>query len=73
LDHPKRSFIKSVTWRVVALVTTMIAVYIYSKDLKQSLVVGISANLVKFFLYYLHERLWEKVEYGRKQLPEYEI
>jgi len=73
VDHPKRSFIKSITWRVVAVVATVAAVYIYSKDLKEAFVIGIGANAVKFFLYYWHERLWEKVKFGRKKRPEYQI
>jgi uncharacterized membrane protein len=73
MEHPKRSFIKSITWRIVAVLITMAAVYMYSKDLKESLVVGIGANLVKFLLYYWHERLWNNVTFGRIKQPEYEI
>ncbi|MGB2599264.1 MAG: DUF2061 domain-containing protein [Candidatus Omnitrophota bacterium] len=73
MEHPKRSLIKSITWRVIAVITTMAAVYLYSKDLKESFVVGIGANLVKFFLYYWHERLWDKVRFGRLKRPEYQI
>ncbi|MBU4342412.1 MAG: DUF2061 domain-containing protein [Candidatus Omnitrophica bacterium] len=49
MEHPKRSLAKTVTWRVIAFVVTIVAVYIYSKDIKESLVVGISANVVKIF------------------------
>ena len=73
MEHPKRSFIKSITWRIVAVLITMAAIYIYSKDLKESLVFGIGANLVKFLLYYWHERLWNNVTFGRIKQPEYEI
>ena len=52
---------------------TIAAIYMYSKDLKESLVVGVGANFVKFFLYYYHERLWDKVEFGRIKQPEYQI
>ena len=69
MDHPKRSFIKSITWRIIAVLTTMAVVYLYSRDLRESFVIGIGANLVKFFLYYGHERLWEKVEFGRFKPP----
>jgi len=72
MEHPKRSFLKAVTWRAIAFLTTMIVVYVYTGSMKESLVVGISANLIKFYLYYLHERLWDKVKYGKKQ-PEYQI
>ncbi|MBU0571508.1 MAG: DUF2061 domain-containing protein [Candidatus Omnitrophica bacterium] len=73
MEHPKRSFVKSVTWRIVATLTTMIAVYAYSRNLQESLVVGIGANLIKFFLYYMHERIWDKTKFGRTEQPEYQI
>ena len=73
MEHPKRSIVKALTWRIIAFVVTIIAVYIYSKDLKQSLVIGISANTVKIFLYYIHERIWNRVKFGRLKAPEYQI
>ncbi len=73
MDHPKRSFLKSLSWRVIAFAVTVIAVYIYSKDVKESLVVGISANAVKILLYYLHERIWNKIKFGVLKGPEYHI
>ena len=73
MEHPKRSFIKSITWRIIAIFTTVAVVYVYSKNLKESLVIGISANLIKFFLYYWHERLWNKVRFGKSKEPEYQI
>ena len=73
MEHPKRSFIKAITWRIIAFLVTIIAVYIYSRDIKESLVIGISANLVKIFLYYAHERVWNKVRFGRVEPSEYQI
>jgi len=73
MEHPKRSLAKALTWRVIAFLVTIIAIYIYSRDIRQSLVVGISANVVKIFLYYIHERLWNKVKFGREEQPEYQI
>ncbi|NQT75188.1 MAG: DUF2061 domain-containing protein [Candidatus Omnitrophica bacterium] len=73
MEHPKRSLLKSITWRVIAFLVTILAVYIYSKDIKESLVIGISANVVKIFLYYMHERIWNRVRFGRIKTPEYQI
>ena len=73
MEHPKRSLAKAVTWRVIAFVVTIVAIYIYSKDIRESLVVGISANVVKIFLYYAHERIWNRVKFGRIKTPDYQI
>jgi uncharacterized membrane protein len=73
MEHPKRSLVKALTWRIIAFLTTIIVVYIYSKDIKESLVIGIGANVIKIFFYYAHERLWNRVEFGRIKPPEYQI
>jgi len=73
MDHPKRSFVKALTWRIIAFVITIIAVYMYTKDIKGSLVVGIAANFVKIFLYYVHERIWNRSSFGRTRSPDYQI
>ncbi len=73
MEHIKRTLLKTISWRMIALLTTIIVVYIYTGKVKESLAVGFSANLLKMFLYYIHERLWNKVRYGRLKPPEYQI
>jgi len=73
IDHPKRTLVKTLTWRIIAFLTTIVIVYIYSRDVKESLVVGITANLLKMIFYYAHERVWNRLEFGRIKAPEYQI
>lgn len=73
MESHARSIVKSLSWRVIAFATTMITVYIYSKDVKAALVVGVGANSIKMFLYYFHERLWTKIKFGMIKGPEYQI
>ena len=74
MELHKRSVVKTITWRVVALLVTMIAVYLYNRDIKESLIVSLSANAVKMVLYYLHERFWNRIKFGRKpETPDYQI
>src|SRR4030042_6217 len=69
-----RSVVKTITWRIIAVLVTMIAVYLYNKDVKESLVVSLSANAVKMVLYYIHERFWNRINFGRKKIaPDYQI
>jgi len=73
MEQHKRTLAKTMTWRVIALITTVIVVYVYSGDVKESLVVGVTANFLKMFFYYVHERVWNKVRFGRIKRPEYQI
>ena len=72
METVKRSLIKTLTWRFVAILITMIAVYMYNKNFKESVMVSLMANGVKMVLYYLHERMWNHINFGRLR-PDYEI
>jgi uncharacterized membrane protein len=61
-----RSLIKSLTWRVVALITTFISIYIVSGKLSVAWAGTFLTNGINFILYYLHERAWNKTSWGRE-------
>ena len=61
-----RSLAKSLTWRVVAIVTTFVSIYIVTNQLMFALSGTILTNIINFILYYLHERLWNNIQWGRK-------
>jgi uncharacterized membrane protein len=48
-------------------------VLLFSGSLKVSLGVGALDMLSKIALYFVHERLWNHIPYGRPKPPEYEI
>ena len=73
IDHPKRTLAKTLTWRLIAFVTTIVVVYLYSKDVKESITIGLVANLLKMGFYYFHERVWNRSSFGRVKEPEYSI
>jgi uncharacterized membrane protein len=60
-----RSGAKAVTWRVIATSTTMFLVYIFTGEMDLSLGVGLFDVLIKLAFYFLHERAWDRVLYGR--------
>jgi adenylylsulfate kinase len=61
-----RSVAKAVTWRVIATTTTMFLVYIFTGKLDLSLGVGFFDVFMKLAFYFLHERAWDRVWYGRE-------
>ena len=61
-----RSLAKSLTWRVVALLTTFITLYALSKDVSMATLATLITNGVNFVAYYYHERIWNAVKWGKK-------
>jgi uncharacterized membrane protein len=53
--------------------STGMLVYLFSGDLKVSAGVGVLDVFAKLGLYFLHERIWNNISFGRQKPPEYEI
>ncbi|MGB2599473.1 MAG: DUF2061 domain-containing protein [Candidatus Omnitrophota bacterium] len=69
-DSRKRSIGKTVSWRVVATLTTMTIVYLFTRKIIITLEIGLAEVIAKMLFYYLHERVWEKIKWGKaKNLP----
>lgn len=69
VETHSRTVMKTVSWRIVATLTTGIIVYIFTEEILLSLgVIGVE-GLTKIFFYYLHERIWNMVQWGKKKHP----
>ena len=64
MDTHKRTIYKTLTWRVIATIVVVGGVFYYSKDWDLAIKSGIAAAIIKTILYYIHERLWAKTDYG---------
>ena len=73
MEHPKRSLLKAVSWRVFSFFLTIIIIYAYTRKIGQAIGVGAGIDIVKMVLYYIHERLWNKVKFGRIKQDDYQI
>ena len=57
-----RSLTKALTWRVTATLTTALIAYIVTGELATAAVIGGIEFVVKFFIYYGHERAWNLIQ-----------
>jgi len=63
-ERKRRSVLKAITWRVLASLTTMVLVWVFSENLTLALSIGILETILKMFFYYFHERTWGKISWG---------
>jgi uncharacterized membrane protein len=61
-----RTVAKTVSWRVLATASTMLVVYVYTRELALMIGVGIIELALKLILFYAHERLWSNTSWGIK-------
>jgi uncharacterized membrane protein len=60
-----RSLIKGVSWRAVGTMDTIVVSYFITGHLFNSLKIGGLEVFSKIALYYLHERIWARIKWGR--------
>jgi len=73
-DDPVRSLLKAISWRVIASGTTFIISYFIFSNFSEksqseametaSYITGIEL-VAKLIIYYLHERLWTNINWGK--------
>jgi len=66
MDKRVRSLSKAISWRIVATSTTILLVFIFTGSLLLSAGVGSLELIIKLVVYYLHERIWNMSDFGRK-------
>ena len=57
----RRAFAKTLTWRFIATITTIIVAFIFTGSLVISLEIGSLEVILKTVFYYLHEKTWDRV------------
>jgi uncharacterized membrane protein len=60
-DKPVKSFLKSISWRIVGTIDTMIISYFITGKVTIALSIGSIEVFTKTVLYYFHERLWAHI------------
>jgi uncharacterized membrane protein len=73
MDTQRRSILKAVSWRVVATILTGVVTFVVTGRFDVAVTVGLGDSIVKFFTYYLHERMWSKIRFGQVRPPEFQI
>mgnify|MGYP001464414749 FL=1 len=64
LESRKRHIAKTLTWRGVGTLDTMVISWIISGNPFTGLKIGFAELITKMVLYYLHERAWYKIDFG---------
>ena len=59
-----RSFLKGLSWRIIATATLIAIAYFTTGNINLALEIGAIEFVIKFALYYAHERAWAQIPRG---------
>ena len=66
MDGHRRTLLKTITWRIFATAITWGVVYGFNRDAILSTEITLVANGVKSLCYYVHERVWNNLSFGKR-------
>ena len=61
---------KSFVWRLFGLASLGVITWLYTKDAKVATIVTLSFHLIRIILYYFHEQMWNRIDWGLKNKSE---
>jgi len=62
----KRSIVKAITYRVVIIILDFTTIYLFTGKVNIALGFMLISNIYTTVAYYLHERIWSGIEWGRR-------
>ena len=68
-EKPYRSVVKAISWRTVGTIDTIIVSYFITGNLVMAASIGTIEVITKMALYYLHERAWNILSFGKVKEP----
>ncbi len=73
-ENHYRSLAKAISWRATGTMDTIVVSFVITGRIRIALSIGFVELFTKICLYYLHERVWNKISFGRvKTKEDYEI
>lgn len=57
-----RSLLKTLTWNLTDWSATVVIAFLFTKDVKTALAIGVVQQLWEASLYFFHERVWARVK-----------
>ena len=61
----KRSLVKAVTFRALILCSDAVVIFLITHRWDTTLSLVVATNLASSTLYFIHERIWSRIQWGR--------
>jgi adenylylsulfate kinase len=65
IEHWRRSLVKAITYRLLIIVLDITVIYLLTGRLDVALGFMIISNVYTSIAYYFHERIWNKIGWGK--------
>ena len=63
-ESTSRSIVKTISWRITGSGATFLVSYLISNNWAMSGTIALAQLTINTLLYFVHERLWNKINWG---------
>lgn len=63
-----RSILKAITYRIISIAIDATIAYAVTQNTKQTITLVLISNLVSIVIYFIHERAWNRVYWGKHSI-----
>ena len=64
-DGIKRSLVKTLSWRIIGTLDTIVIAYLITGTVRHAVSIGGIELVSKILLYFFHERSWNRIQWGK--------
>ena len=64
-----RAWVKSFVWRLIGILVLGAISWLVTRSWKEVGIITVVFHFLRFVLYYFHERVWERIKWGRVRHP----
>ena len=65
-NKARRSLMKAISWESFSFILTSIIIYLFTGDKRLTIELTVTCQLIKVFFFYLHERIWHQIPWGKE-------
>ncbi len=62
----RRTVVKTITYRTLIIILDFLLIYVFTNKINVALWYTIVSNIYTSFGYYFHERIWDKIKWGKR-------
>jgi adenylylsulfate kinase len=67
-EHHKRSIVKTLGYQAIIILADLVVVFFITHKYQITISIIILTNLVSGIIYFLHERAWNRIHWGKSKL-----
>ena len=73
METRRRSLAKALSWRLLGVIITTTIAFVMTRELTFAMEIGALDTVIKLAVYFAHERIWQRIKYGKVDSPDYQI